>query len=386
MISLMCGFPAKEARIYREFILVQVILEFVLVLPIMGINYRYFVNGYKKLISLRPNMDSLVALGSTVCFVHGLVQFIRICIAFASNNVEALSSLSMNIYLESSATVLVFVSIGKYLEEKATKGAGDAIAKLINLAPKIAHLKNGVDIESELLKKGDILIVKPGEGIPADGIILSGSTSVNESALTGESLPVNKNKGDKVIGGTINYEGAIEIEVSEVGDESTLYKIAKLVEEVSASKTKMSRLADKISLIFVPVVIGIALVTFAVWAIVTRNISLAIRLGVSVLVVSCPCALGLATPVATIVGASKGAENGILIKSEEAFEKLSEINMICFDKTGTLTTGNFEVIYVKIFNQNESEFIKEGASLELHSEHPIGKAIVNYAKNKNITC
>ncbi len=360
--------------------------QFLLLLPIMYVNRNYYISGFKKLFKKMPNMDSLIAIGSGAAFIYGIIAIYMIGYGLGHNNIDLVEKYSQDIYFESAGTILTLITVGKYLEAKSKGKTSDAISKLINLAPKtVTVLRNEkeVKIDIEEVVKGDIVLVKPGEKIGVDGIVIEGEGYIDESSITGESIPVYKKNNDNLISGTINKNGYIKMKASKVGDDTTLSQIIKLVEEASNSKAPISKIADKISSIFVPVVISIAVLAFLIWIIAGYSFEFALSIGIAVLVISCPCALGLATPVAIMVGTGKGAENGILFKSAESLETLHLVDTVVFDKTGTITKGNISVtdIYSLI---DEKELLKIAGSIEKSSEHPLGEAIVKKAKEENI--
>ena len=370
-----------------------VLAQFIFLIPIVILNWSHFKSGYLSLWNRHPNMDALVALGSTASVGYGLYVLIRMIVAIAQNDSSLVMSLSMNIYIESAAMIPVFISLGKFFEAKATEKTTSSIASLVALVPETALVvRNGEEIEvmAEELQEGDLCRVLPGMGIPADGVIAEGYGNIDESALTGEALPVYKKAGDPVIGATVNQDGSFLFRVTGVGKDTTFSKIISLVEEASDSKASMARLADRVSLVFVPAVILISLLCFATWMILTGlgvvgesrpDLNLAFQLAISVLVISCPCALGLATPVAIMVGTGKGAENGILIKSAEAFETMAKIDYVLFDKTGTLTKGEMTFLDYRLYGEDSIETVlAECAAVEKHSEHPLSKAIVKEAE------
>ena len=374
---------------YMELIsVINVAIQMLLLIPIFYLNQHHFVSGFKSLWKRHPNMDALVALGSCVSTIYGIYAFVRMIICWASGDRMGVMNYSMNIYFESASMIPTFISIGKFIESQATLKTTSTIASMMALTPDTAYivLDNEIkEISCDALKEGDVVLVKPGASVPCDGIIIEGETSLDESMITGESLPIYKKAGDKVIGATVNKEGSFKFKVEKVGKDTTIAKIIALVEEASASKAPLARLADKIASIFVPTVIIIAILVFTLWMILTGvglagvshpDVNLAFQLAVSVLVISCPCALGLATPVAIMVGTGKGAENGILIKSAEAFERLAQVDVFLFDKTGTLTKGEMEVKAVIAYEGSETELLSKVAPYESHSEHPLSKAIV----------
>ena len=371
--------------------IINVAIQFVFLVPIVVLNFHHYVSGYKSLIKLHPNMDALVALGSTASVVYGLYSLIAMIVAAACNESEMVMALSMNIYVESAAMIPVFISLGKYFEAKATSKTTASIASLMALTPETALLMRGeeaVEVPTESLQEGDVVLIKPGMSVPVDGVVASGYGEIDESAITGESLPVYKKVGDKAVGATVNQDGTFTMEVTSVGKDTTIGKIVELVQQASDSKAPIARLADKISLFFVPTVILLSLITFATWLILTGtgavaaevkpDVNLAFQLAISVLVISCPCALGLATPVAIMVGTGKGAENGLLIKSAEAFEITEKVDVVLFDKTGTLTKGEPVVTDALYYTKKETKVLEDVVCIEANSEHPLSKAIVRY--------
>lgn len=362
-------------------------IQFLLVLPIMYVNRKYYIVGFKTLFKLSPNMDSLIAIGSSAAVVYGVFAIFRIGFGLGHGDMSIVDRYSMDLYFESAGMILTLITLGKYLETRSKGKTSEAITKLMNLAPKTAIVeKDGEEVEvlAEQVIKGDIVIVKPGSSIPVDGVIVSGSTSIDESMITGESIPVEKAEGDKVIGATINKSGYFKFEATNVNEDTTINKIIKLVEEASSSKAPIAKIADKISGIFVPVVITIAVVAAVVWIIMGQSFEFALSIGIAVLVISCPCALGLATPVAIMVGTGKGAENGILIKSGEALEIAHSIDTVVMDKTGTITKGEPRVTDIINANLDENELLKIAKGLEKSSEHPLAEAIIKYADEKGI--
>src|SRR5574344_1382664 len=366
---------------------IQIGLEIVFLVPIIIINFFYFTRGFKALFKLKPNMDSLIALGSTVSIIYALYSYIMMIIVGLIQKAD-ISIYTEQIYFESAGTILTLVSLGKYFENRATNKTTEVISKLMNLAPDLVTiLENNKEktIAIEDLKVGDIVIIKPGDSIPADGTIVSGYINVDEAAITGESMPIYKKIGDTAISGTINRLGSCTIRIDKIGDDTTLNKLISLVEEASNSKAPLAKLADKISGLFVPIVISLSIITFIVWLFISSfNFSESINFAISVLVISCPCALGLATPVAIMVGTGKGAENGILIKSAEAFENLAKVDVVLFDKTGTLTEGEMGFRSLKVYEGNENEILAKVASIESLSEHPLSKAIVEEAQKRGL--
>ena len=362
--------------------------QFLLILPIMYLNRKYYINGFKTLAQGAPNMDTLVGLGSMAAAIFGAFALFRIGYGLGHNELAIVKEYSQNLYFESAGMIVTLITVGKYLETRAKGKTSQAVEKLLKLAPKQANvIRNGseITIDAANLAVGDEIIVRPGEFIAADGIIIEGTTNIDESTITGESIPVNKSVNDKVTSGTINIKGMIHFRAEKVGEDTTISKIIELVEEASASKAPIAKLADKISGVFVPTVIAISIVTGLTWLYLGATIEFAFSIAISILVISCPCALGLATPVAIMVGTGKGAENGILIKSGEALETAHSIDTVVIDKTGTLTVGKPVVTNIFVTNDfNTQEFIKIASGLELGSEHPLAESIVTFAKNKNI--
>ena len=315
--------------------------QFLLLFPIVYVNRNYFIVGVKRLAKRTPNMDSLIAIGSLASIIYGIYAIFMIGYGLGHNQVSLVEQFSMDLYFESAGTILTLITVGKYLEAKAKGKTGDAISKLMNLAPKTAMvLRNNqeVEIAVEEISIEDILVVRPGEGIPVDGVIVEGSSAIDQSSITGESIPVEKNMGDTVISGTINKNGYFKMKATKIGQDTTLSQIIKLVEEAGNSKAPIARLADKVSGIFVPCVITISILASIFWILQGQSFEFALSIGIAVLVISCPCALGLATPVAIMVGTGKASENGILIKTAESLELLHSVDSVIFDKTGTITT------------------------------------------------
>lgn len=382
MIAMECG---GVFITNNPFILIPI--QLVLLIPILVLNFNYFTSGTKALISLHPNMDSLISIGSLAAIIYGLYVFIKIIVLQVQDpfsNMEEIHKLGMNLYLESAGTILGLVSLGKYLESKSINSALNAIGKMMKLIPETAFVMiDGIEIKTKIkdIKIGDIISVKPGDRIPLDGVIISGNGDIDESSITGESVQVFKKKDSNVISGTLNTNGSFLFKVTKIGKDTTLNKIVELVSQASDSKTKITQLVDQVSLYFVPVVIILSIITFVVWASIPPNdISLAFNFAISVLVISCPCSLGLATPIASLVGAKLGAENGILIKSNQDFYELNNVDCIVFDKTGTITTGKMTVQSINIPKDDLDHLL----SLESNSNHPISKALVEYLNNQNI--
>lgn len=384
----MLSWPLPEFLHGMENSITFAFLQFLLVLPIVYVNRKYFIVGYKTMFHGSPNMDSLIAIGSTAAIAYGIYAIFRIGYGLGHGNMEIVMHYSMDLYYESAATILTLITLGKFLETRSKGKTSEAISKLMDLAPKTAVvIRNGKEIEIsvEEVIVGDTIVIKPGKSIPVDGVILEGKTAVDQSVVTGESIPVEKNVGDKVIAATINKTGFIKFRAEKVGDDTTLAQIIQLVEDASATKAPIAKLADKISGIFVPVVIMIALIAVIIWLLVGASFEFALSIGIAVLVISCPCALGLATPVAIMVSTGMGASNGILIKSAQSLETLHKVNTIVFDKTGTITEGKPKVTDIILQNgYKEEELLRIGGSIEKPSEHPLAEAIVAHALNQGI--
>ena len=361
--------------------------QLLLVLPVMYVNRKYYISGFKSLFHLSPNMDTLIAVGTVAAFTYGVIAIYVMGYALNNADMHTVTEYRMNLYFESVSMILTLITLGKFFETGSKARTTDAISKLIDLSPKRANvLRDGVEenILTEDVVVGDIVIVRPGESIPVDGMIIEGSTSVDESAITGESIPVQKEKGDKLIAATINKNGSVRIKATEVGEDTAISRIIALVEEASSSKAPIAKMADKVAGGFVPIVMGIALITFIVWLALGYDFSFALNCAIAVLVISCPCSLGLATPVAIMVGTGKGAENGILIKSADALETTHSIDTVVLDKTGTVTEGKPVVTDILAFDIDENEFLKLAAGVESASEHPLAEAIVEKAKEKSL--
>ena len=367
--------------------IINISLQMLLTLPIVIYNFRYFSVGLKRLFKFDPNMDSLVAIGTGSAIIYGLVNVVFYFIAYIENDAMAMMELMNQFYFETAATILALVTVGKYIEEISKAKTLGALNKLLDLKPKMALKKNGNQVEEVLITSinvGDIVLIKPGTMIPVDGVIIDGETQVNQASITGESMPVEKLVGDHVIGATMNINGVIEVKVLKTGDDTTISKLIKLVEEASQSKAPLAKLADKISSIFVPIVMVIALVAFIVWFMITNDVGFSLQIMVAILVISCPCALGLATPVTMMVGTGIGASHGILIKSAEAMEKLDDITAVVFDKTGTITKGSPIVTEILVIKGDLEKLIQVAGSIESKSEHPLGKAIVDKMTSLNL--
>jgi len=364
--------------------------QFLLTLPILYLNQKYYKVGFKALANRSPNMDSLIAIGSAAAVLLSVMTLYRIGYGMGHGNREMVDGgLMLGLYFESAAMILTLVTLGKYLETRAKGKTSQAITRLMDLAPKTARvLRDGTETEISVedVRVGDHVIVRPGQSIPVDGIIVQGSSAVDESALTGESLPVDKSVGDKVAAASINKSGSFVFEALQVGEDTTLAQMIRLVEEASASKAPIAKLADKVAGIFVPIVLLIAAVTACVWMLTGTPVSESLMMGVSVLVISCPCALGLATPVAIMVGTGKGAEHGILIKSAEALETLHAVDTVVLDKTGTLTQGRPTVTdVIPTQSTTEEGLLLLAACLEAPSEHPLAAAIVEESRKRGLS-
>lgn len=359
------------------------LLQLLLTVIIMVINQKFFINGFKGLWHRAPNMDTLVALGSMASFVYSTYALFAMTDAQVKGNMEAAMSYMHEFYFESAAMILTLITVGKMLEARSKGKTTDALKGLMKLAPKTAViLQNGIETEVaiEQVKKGDIFIVRPGENIPVDGIVLEGNSAVNESALTGESIPVDKSVGDTVSAATLNQSGFIQCEATRVGEDTTLSQIIQMVSDAAATKAPIAKIADKVSGVFVPAVISIAIVTFIIWMLVGQTVGFALARGISVLVISCPCALGLATPVAIMVGNGMGAKNGILFKTAVSLEETGKIQVVALDKTGTITSGEPKVTDIlPVSTVKEQELLTLAYALEQKSEHPLAKAIVEKA-------
>ena len=358
--------------------------QFLLLLPILYVNQKYFKVGFRTLFRGSPNMDSLIAIGASAAVIYGCFAIFRIGYGLGHGDMALVEQYSMDIYFESAGTILTLITVGKYLETKSKGKTSAAITKLMDLSPKTAIIlkEDGSEeqIPTEDVKEGDVFLVKPGSLVPVDGLVLEGNSSVDESAITGESIPVEKSAGDKVVSATVNKAGALKCRAEKVGEDTTLSQIIRLVEEAGASKAPIARLADKIAGVFVPIVIGIALLAAIIWLIAGAGFEFAMSVGIAVLVISCPCALGLATPVAIMVGTGVGAKYGVLIKSGEALQEARNVDTVVLDKTGTVTEGKPKVTDVIDYSGNRQEAVAFAAALEKPSEHPLSEAVVGYAK------
>ena len=383
----MWGWPLPSFILGQENELINALLQMLWCIPVLFIDRKYFIHGVRNLLSGAPNMDSLIAVGSGASFIYGLYSVFGMAYAFGHNRLDLLPGFADALYFEASAVILALVTVGKFMEARAKSHTSDAIKALMNLTPKTALVeRHGLqgEIPVEEVVTGDVLIVKSGASVPVDGKIIEGSAALDESALTGESLPVDKTIGDKVIGGTINRSGYFKIEATAIGADTALAKIIALVDEATSSKAPIAKLADKVSGYFVPAVIGIAVLAAVVWLALGASWHFALTIAISVLVISCPCALGLATPTAIMVGTGRGAKSGILIKSATALETAHKIDTVILDKTGTITAGKPVVTDILPIKITENELLAFAAGLEKLSEHPLGEAIVAAAEAKQL--
>lgn len=383
----MWGWPLPSFILGQENELINALLQMLWCIPVLFIDRKYFIHGVRNLLSGAPNMDSLIAVGSGASFIYGLYSVFGMAYAFGHNRLDLLPGFADALYFEASAVILALVTVGKFMEARAKSHTSDAIKALMNLTPKTALVeRHGLqgEIPVEEVVTGDVLIVKSGASVPVDGKIIEGSAALDESALTGESLPVDKTIGDKVIGGTINRSGYFKMEATAIGADTALAKIIALVDEATSSKAPIAKLADKVSGYFVPAVIGIAVLAAVVWLALGASWHFALTIAISVLVISCPCALGLATPTAIMVGTGRGAKSGILIKSATALETAHKIDIVILDKTGTITAGKPVVTDILPIKITENELLAFAAGLEKLSEHPLGEAIVAAAEAKQL--
>lgn len=362
-------------------------VQAVIAAVIIAVNFDYYIKGFRNLFTLKPNMDSLVALGSSVSFIYGAFSVAMIIKGHVVADHKLMMKYMDNLYFEGAAMIVALITLGKYLEEKSKNKTMSAIGKLLELAPDTAIIEvNGEEkvISSQELKRGDIVVLKDGASAPCDGVVSWGSGYSDESAITGESIPVYKEAGEKIVCGTTFSGGYCKFVAKNVGEDSTVYKIVKLVEDANSTKVPIAKVADTVAGFFVPVVMGIALIAFAAWLIAGYGMSFAVNIGVSVLVVSCPCALGLATPVALMVGTGKAAENGILVKSGEALQKLASVDTVLLDKTGTLTANKPKITKTVTFSGNENDLVAVAASAEKQSSHPLAKPIIALAEERKL--
>lgn len=383
----MWGWPLPGFILGQENELINALLQMLWCIPVLFVDRKYFIHGVRNLLNGAPNMDSLIAVGSGASFIYGLYSVFGMAYAFGHNRLDLLPGFADALYFEASAVILALVTVGKFMEARAKSHTSDAIKALMNLTPKTALVeRHGLqgEIPVEEVVTGDVLIVKSGASVPVDGKIIEGSAALDESALTGESLPVDKTIGDKVIGGTINRSGYFKMEATAIGADTALAKIIALVDEATSSKAPIAKLADKVSGYFVPAVIGIAVIAAAIWLALGASWHFALTIAISVLVISCPCALGLATPTAIMVGTGRGAKSGILIKSATALETAHKIDTVILDKTGTITAGKPVVTDILPIKVTENELLAFAAGLEKLSEHPLGEAIVAAAEAKQL--
>lgn len=380
----MFGWPLPSMFLGDENIFTFAFTQFLLLIPVIFVNFKFFRGGFKALFNRAPNMDSLIALGSSAATIYGIALIYVIGVSFGHGDLHAAHDAAMNLYFESAGMILTLITLGKYFEARAKGKTTDALTKLMDLSPKTAtRLRDGVEevVSADLIQVGDVLVVKAGEGIPVDGRLLEGTGVVDESVITGESIPVEKGPGDSVVGATVNTAGWFTMQAVRVGDETTLAGIIRLVDEATSSKAPIEKIADRISGVFVPVVIVIALVTFGVWILLGASFASALSFAITVLVISCPCALGLATPTAIMVGTGRGAVNGILIKSAEALETAHEVKTVVLDKTGTITIGKPQVTdVIPAEGHDRAELLDVAASIEKRSEHPLAISIFAYAE------
>ena len=387
MGNMMWGWPVPAFFEHNH--VAMGLLQLILTVIIMVINQKFFISGFKGLLHKSPNMDTLVAMGSMAAFVYSTYALFAMTDAQLHGDMEAVMGYMHEFYFESAAMILTLITVGKMLEARSKGKTTDALKSLMKLAPKTAVLlKNGVEEEVpiEQVKKGDIFVVRPGENIPVDGVIIEGHSAVNESALTGESIPVDKEVGDQVSAATINQSGYLKCEASRVGEDTTLSQIIQMVSDAAATKAPIAKVADKVSGIFVPAVIIIAAITFIIWMLVGETFGFALARAISVLVISCPCALGLATPVAIMVGNGKGAKNGIMFKTAVSLEETGKVQIVALDKTGTITNGEPKVTdIISTGTYSDDELIRYAFALEQKSEHPLAKAILEYGREKQIS-
>lgn len=382
----MVGLPIPKIFMGNEGAVNYAFVQFLMTIPVIFINRKFFTSGFRGLVKKAPNMDTLVALGASAATVFGVFAIMRMSHAQAFDNIEVIEHYRHNIYFETSAMILTLITLGKYFESRSKGETKTSLKNLMDLAPKTANIirdDKELTIGVEEIKVGDIIVVRPGEAIPVDGIITEGKSLVDQAAITGESMPVSKKVGDAVISATINKQGSFKFKANRVGEDTTISQIINLVNEANETKAPIARLADKVAGIFVPLVVIIAILTFAFWSLTTRNYEFALNLMIAVLVISCPCALGLATPMAIMVATGKSAELGLLFKNAESLENLHKTNVILLDKTGTITEGK-PVVTDVVTDMDEFDFIKLAASLEKYSEHPLSLAITSYANDRNI--
>lgn len=385
----MMGLPVPSIFMGAENALITAFTQLLITIIVVIINKHYYITGFKALWKRTPNMDSLVAIGSAAALVYGIFAIYRMAYGLGHGNMELVEHYLHQLYFESCAMIVTLVDVGKFLEARSKAKTSDALGKLVELAPKTAVVvRDGIErtIPAEQVVEGDVVVIRPGESLPVDGVVIEGHGYVDQSAITGESIPVEKASGDQVISATINKNGTFKYRASKVGDDTTLAQIIRLVDEAGSSKAPIARMADKVSGIFVPTVIAIAIFTCIIWMIAGKGFEFALSCGISVLVISCPCALGLATPVAIMVGTGKAAEYGILIKSAESLETLHSVDTIVLDKTGTITSGHPSVTDIITLDSGlcEKDFITVAAAIETGSEHPLGAAVIEKAVSLGI--
>ena len=365
--------------------LTNALVQLLLCVPVLFLNRKFYVVGLKALWKRSPNMDSLIAVGSGAALISGLVAVFRMSYGYGHGDLAIVERYAHNLYIESSAMILTLITVGKYLETRSKGRTGQAISRLIALTPDTARLlKNGAEVETPVsqVQIGDIAVVRAGDRVPVDGVICQGNAAIDQSALTGESIPVEKTPGDRVDAGTICQNGFFQVRVDRVGKDTSLARIIALVEEASSGKAPIARLADKIAGIFVPTVMAIALLAFVIWLLVGESVEFALNMGISVLVISCPCALGLATPVAIMAGAGKGAENGILFRTAQSLEQAQSVTTVVLDKTGTVTRGQPAV--TDIVAADTAALLGLAASIEASSSHPLARAVLKECENRGI--
>ncbi len=385
----MLGYPIIWFLDFHKYPMVNALAQLVLAVPVLYINRAYFTVGFKRLWQRQPNMDSLIAVGSGASFVYGMAILFGMAFSYGNGDGETAHKLAMSLYFESSVMILTLITLGKFFESRAKKKTTAEIEKLVALAPdEVTLIENGEErrIKTEDVKVGDILQIRPGERVPVDGVLLEGAVSLDQSHITGESIHVDKSAGDELISGSISPTSALRMRATKVGEDTTLSRIISLVREAGDSKAPISKLADKVSGVFVPIVMGISLLTFILWLVSGSSFSFALSCAIAVLVISCPCALGLATPVAIMVGTGVGARNGILFRNGEVLETLHHVRSIVLDKTGTLTEGRMTVqLAVPTPGTDEADFLQTAASLENGSEHPLARAVLEYCAQKGIS-
>lgn len=383
----MVGLPVPSILSGQENMMIFALTQLILTIPIIALNFHFFRNGFKNLLHRSPNMDSLIALGASAAFVYSLYGTYMTAYYMGRNELLTAHGYMMNLYYEACGTILTLITVGKYLEAKSKRRTSDAVSKLVNLAPKTAIvIRNGkeTEIPAADIAIGDVFILKAGASVPCDATVIEGSCSVDQSALTGESIPVEKTVGDTLMSASVSTGGFVKCRCDKTEQNSTLAQIISLVEDASATKAPIARLADKISGIFVPVVITIAVLSAVIWFIITKDFAAALKSGISVLVISCPCSLGLATPTAIMVGTGKGASNGILIKSAESLETAHHVSAVVLDKTGTCTEGKPSVQEITLSGISEEELLVLVGSVEKNSSHPLAKSIIEYCSSKNV--